>query len=264
LAHRARVVLQVGHVERFNPLWTVALPRLDSPTLIEATRCGPFSFRSTDIGVVLDLMIHDIDLALSLVDSPLRRVEATGLALLGRHEDLANARLTFENGAVASLTASRLHPTPARTINVWSRGCLANLDLAARSGILTRPSEPLRRGEFDLERLSPAEQHEFKASFSEHLAVEHVEAPPADAITAELQDFARAIHTGSLPRVSGVQGRNAIAVAEDILARLKKSPPASSLPSQPQPQPQPLPNIIPAPHWLMKPAIAPREHREAG
>jgi len=77
---------------------------------------------------------------------------------------------------------------------------------------------------------------------------------------AELEDFARAIHTGSLPRVSGVQGRNAIAVAEDILARLKKPQAGSSRP----PQFQPLPNIIPAPHWLMKPALAPREHREAG
>jgi predicted dehydrogenase len=260
LAHRSRVVLQVGHVERFNPLWTVALPHLDSPSLIEAARSGPFSFRSTDIGVVLDLMIHDIDLALSLVDSPLRRVEATGLALLGRHEDLANARLIFENGAVASLTASRLHPTPARTISIWSRGCLANLDLAARSGILTHTSEPLRRGQFNIEKLGPAEALEFKANFSQHLAVQHIEAPPADAITAELEDFARAIHTGSLPRVSGVQGRNAIAVAEDILARLKKSQPASSLPAQ---SPA-LPSIIPAPHWLMKPSAAAREHREAG
>jgi predicted dehydrogenase len=259
-AERARAVLQVGHVERFNPLWAAALPHLAPPTYIEATRCGPFSFRSTDIGVVLDLMIHDIDLALSLVNSPLRRVDATGLALLGRHEDLANARLVFENGTVASLTASRVHPTPLRTINVWSRDCLASLDLAARTGVLTHPNEPLRRGEFDIEQLTPDGRHEFKTRFSEHLATQHIEAPAADAITAELEDFARAIRTGSLPRVSGVQGRNAIAVAEDILARLRRSPAASAS----TPAASPLPNIIPAPHWLMRPARAAREHREAG
>jgi predicted dehydrogenase len=259
-AQRFRCVLQVGHVERFNPLWTAALPHLAPPSYLEATRSGPFSFRSTDIGVVLDLMIHDIDLALSLVDSPLRRVEATGLALLGRHEDLASARLVFENGAVAQLTASRVSTTPTRTINIWSRECLASLDLAARTGTLMRPSEALRRGEFDLLRLTPEGRQDFKAHLGEHLAVQYLEAPPADAITAELEDFARAIRTGSLPRVSGVHGRDAVAVAEDILARLRRPTASSSSP----PAAQPLPSVIPGPHWLMKPARTAGEQREAG
>ena len=109
---------------------------------------------------------------------------------------MANARLEFENGSVASLTASRVHATPTRTLNVWSRGCLASLDLAARHGVLTHTSEPVRRGELHVEQLSPGDLQEFKASFSRHVTIEHIEAPPADAITAELEDFARAIHTG--------------------------------------------------------------------
>ena len=97
-------LLQVGHVERFNPAFTSALPHLGTPKFISAVRRSGFSFRSTDIGVVLDLMIHDIDLVLSLVRSPVRQVEALGLSLFGRHEDVANARLAFENGCIAELT----------------------------------------------------------------------------------------------------------------------------------------------------------------
>ena len=115
-------MLQVGHVERFNPAFAAALPHLAAPQYVTAVRRSGFSFRSTDIGVVLDLMIHDIDLVLSLVRSPLRQVEALGLALFGRHEDVANARLAFENGCVAELSASRASRLPARTMDIWSSG----------------------------------------------------------------------------------------------------------------------------------------------
>ncbi len=150
LARRGGLILQAGHVERFNPAFAAALPDLREPKYIEAVRCGGFSFRSTDIGAVLDLMIHDLDLILSIVDSPLRRVDALGVALFGRHEDIVNARLSFESGCVASLSASRASHAAVRTLHVWSARGFTALDLAARAVSRVRPSAALLRGEIDV------------------------------------------------------------------------------------------------------------------
>jgi len=111
-AEKQGVVLQVGHVERFNPAFAAAAPYLVEPKYIEAVRASGFTFRSTDVGVVLDLMIHDIDLVLSLVGSPVQRVEAMGVSVLGGHEDAANARIQFASGCVATLSASRVSRAP--------------------------------------------------------------------------------------------------------------------------------------------------------
>ena len=120
-AKQNRVLLQVGHVERFNPAFVSVLPHVERPKYIEAVRAGNFTFRSMDIGVVLDLMIHDIDLVLSTVRSPLRRIQAVGISVLGAHEDVANARLEFRCGCVATLSASRVSYQPVT----------ANADLVA-------------------------------------------------------------------------------------------------------------------------------------
>ncbi|HEV3023964.1 MAG TPA: Gfo/Idh/MocA family oxidoreductase, partial [Pirellulales bacterium] len=151
-ARRKSLVLQVGHVERFNPALAAVLPHVRSPKYIEAVRRGPYTFRSTDIGAVLDLMIHDIDVVLSLVPSPLQRVEALGLSLFGRHEDVVNCRLTFADGCVAALGASRASRTSARTMHIWSRHGFAAVDFAARTATLVRPSETLLRRELDAEK----------------------------------------------------------------------------------------------------------------
>ncbi|OYW20849.1 MAG: hypothetical protein B7Z55_06695 [Planctomycetales bacterium 12-60-4] len=111
LAERHQTLLQVGHIERFNPAWKSAAPWCREPKYIRAERTSTFTFRSTDIGVVLDLMIHDLDLVLSLANSPIRSVEALGIGVMGDHEDAVQARLVFENGCVADLTASRISPT---------------------------------------------------------------------------------------------------------------------------------------------------------
>ena len=175
LARRHGAVLQVGHVERFNPAFASVLPHVGVPKYISAVRRSGFSFRSTDIGVVLDLMIHDIDLVLSLVRSPLRHVEALGLALFGRHEDVANARLSFENGCVAELSASRASRTPARTMDVWSARTMASLDFGARAASVIHPSTAVLRREIDIERLVPAERNALKETLlAEHLPVEHL------------------------------------------------------------------------------------------
>ncbi len=128
LARRQRLVLQVGHVERFNPALAAASPHLRSPHYLEAVRASGFTFRSTDVGVVLDLMIHDLDVVLSLVRSELRRVDAMGISVLGGHEDVANARLEFANGCVAALSASRVSYEPVRHMQIWSlAACLPRL-----------------------------------------------------------------------------------------------------------------------------------------
>ena len=132
LARRRHVVLQVGHVERFNPGLVSVERRLAEPKFIEARRQSGYTFRSTDVGVVLDLMIHDIDVALSLVKSPVVQVDALGVSVMGDHEDMVSARLRFANGAVANLTASRMSYAPARTMQVFTATGFASIDFATR------------------------------------------------------------------------------------------------------------------------------------
>ncbi len=265
LARRQGVVLQVGHVERFNPAFVAALPHLSAPKYITAVRRSGFSFRSTDIGVVMDLMIHDIDLVLSLVRSPLRQVEALGLALFGRHEDVANTRLAFENGCVAELSASRASRAPARAMDVWSSRSLASIDFTARTVNLVRPSEAVLRREIDIERLSMAEREAMKDRLlAEHLPLDQLTAEPRDAITAELADFAESIQYGRLPQVTGEAGRDAVDVAQRVLAKIARHAWDGSSDGVVGPQLAPARQIIPGPHWGRKPSSAPIERREAG
>ena len=126
-ARRQGAIVQVGHIERFNPAWNQAdvVPLLRSPKYIDATRTSGYTFRSTDIGVVLDMMIHDLDLVLHFANSPVRQVQALGISVLGDHEDVAKARLEFANGCVANLSASRVSYQPVRQMQVWSEhGCV--------------------------------------------------------------------------------------------------------------------------------------------
>ncbi|MEX2119132.1 MAG: Gfo/Idh/MocA family oxidoreductase [Pirellulales bacterium] len=264
MARRQGAVLQVGHVERFNPAFAAVLPHVRDPKYIDSVRSGSFTFRSTDIGVVLDLMIHDIDLVLSLVRSPLRRVEALGVSIFGRHEDAANARLSFENGCTATLSASRASRTAARVMQIWSRQLFARVDFADRSAELVRPSDALLSRQLDVDHLLPEEKARLKENlFAEHLPLERIQAEPADALTAELLDFADSIRAGRAPRVTGEQGRDAIDVAEQILSKIA----AHAWDGRPEgpvgPLAGPAPRIIRSPHWGLKtPTTSPR--REAG
>ncbi len=192
LARREQVVLQVGHVERFNPALAAAAPHARNPKFIEAVRASGFTFRSMDVGVVLDLMIHDIDVVLSLVRSPVRSVDALGAAILGGHEDVAHARLEFESGCVANLSASRVSYEPARKMQIWSSRAYASVDFGTRTTTLVRPSEALLRGEFQAHRLTPEQTEHYKT----HLAEEHLPKTQqtfaaVDALGLELQDFVR-------------------------------------------------------------------------
>ena len=141
LAEKRGAVLQTGHVERFNPAWKHLRESLHAPKYIEGIRSSGFTFRSTDVGVILDLMIHDIDLVLSLVGrARVRRVEAMGVSVMGGFEDVASARFEFESGCVAFLRASRISRQPARRMHVWASGGFGEIDFASRTAAITRPS----------------------------------------------------------------------------------------------------------------------------
>src|SRR5262249_14987346 len=151
LARASGAVLQVGHIERFNPVLR-ALDQLPiRPKYVNAERLSTFSFRSIDIGVVLHLMLHDLDLLLRLIAARVRSVAAVGVSLFGETEDVANARIEFQDGSVANLTASRASYATVRKMRIWGAEGYASLDFAAQQATLVRPSEQLRRGrlEFD-------------------------------------------------------------------------------------------------------------------
>jgi predicted dehydrogenase len=218
LANRQQTTLQVGHIERFNPAYEELLRRPMQPRYIECLRAGPYTGRSTDIGAVLDIMIHDLDLVLNLVGAPCRHVEALGVSVMGGHEDLAHARLTFANGCLANLTASRVNPQQARTMRVWSPEGFAALDFAARTLTLAQPSPALR-----LHGLPATARATLKDDlFTRHFPMREVScATGSDQLTCELEDFVAAVRLGRPPRVTGQAGRDALAVADAILHSIR-------------------------------------------
>jgi predicted dehydrogenase len=226
LARRRGVLLQVGHIERFNPALAALKAQRLRPKFIAAERLGTYTFRSTDIGVVHDLMIHDIDLLLSLVEAPVRSVTAVGVSLFGRHEDVANARITFEDGCVAELTASRASFNALRKMRVWSPEGYATLDFAARSATVVRPSDRLRQGQLDLDGLDLSQPASIKAHlFGKVFRVDHVPPPEAcDQLTLELEDFVGAIREGRAPRVTGDDALRAMQLADRVRTSLDLHP----------------------------------------
>lgn len=217
-AGRSGAVLQVGHIERFNPAFEEVQRLPLQPKYVACERCGGFTGRSTDVGAVLDLMIHDLDLVLALVRSPVHTVEALGAAVLGGCEDLARARLTFANGCVADLSASRVHPVPVRTMQVWAPEGFVGADFGRRKLTLTQPAEHLRQGRLDSRRLDASTAASLKAElFGRHLQVREVDCDAGDQLTRELQDFLHCVRTGARPRVDGRAGRDALALAVRVL-----------------------------------------------
>lgn len=216
-AQRSRVVLQVGHVERFNPAWTELRSRVHSPRFVECRREGTFTFRSTDVGVVLDLMIHDIDLVASLVRSPVVDVEASGAAWFGLREDVAYARLQFDNGCTAVFHASRMQPGVSRQMRLRSDAEIASVDFQTRTVQTTSIDLALQRGEIDVERMPAVDRDQIRQRLGELLKTETVTAEPCDAITAEQRDFADSIREGRRPLVSGADGLEAVRIAARIL-----------------------------------------------
>ncbi len=224
-ADRSGAVLQVGHVERFNPATRALREHRIEPRFIEATRVAPFSFRSADVGVVMDLMIHDIDLVLDLAGSPPKRVDAVGVPVLTRHEDIANARVVFENGCVANLTASRVAMKTDRRLRVFSPSSYLVVDFGERKGHLYEKSPELTVEKVMELRSGASSLADLKgAVFSDLLTVQELDVAPADALTDEIRSFLCCVRDGTEPEVSGRAGLAAVSLSLDIVAAIRRGP----------------------------------------
>ncbi len=223
LAAEKRLTLMVGHSERFNPV----IRALDAfgiqPRFIDCQRVSPFSFRSTDIGVVLDMMIHDIDLILHLVGSPLQAVHAVGVPVIdGEHEDLANARLVFGNGAVANATASRMALKVERKVRLFAPELYASLDLQNKTGRIIRPGPALSGGMDDLkEILARGVANPLELMMRGIVTMTELEGDDRQPLEVEDEAFLTAIATGAPPPVTGVHGRDALEAAQRIVNALE-------------------------------------------
>ncbi len=221
VAERQGALLQVGHVERFNPALQRVLPQIGQPKFIEAVRISGYPFRSTDVGVVLDLMIHDLDVVLSVVDAPVRSVEALGICALGECEDAANARVVFENGCVANFTASRISYRMERTTQFWGAQSFAMVDYGLRTTTTVSPTQRIQDRSIDLEQLTAEQKDHLRRNFfGELFEKETIEGAEGNAILNEQRDLIDSIRSGRSPRVSGRQGRDVLALAEQIVAAI--------------------------------------------
>jgi len=205
IARDNRLVLQVGHIERFNSVMQGIRERLQQPQFIESTRLAPFTLRATDVSVILDLMIHDIDLILDLVDSPLRTISASGISVLSNTIDIANARLEFENHCVANVTASRISRKRERKLRIFQKDAYLSADLQDKLLAVNR------KGKTDNpDGVKDITHEEFR--FEDN-----------DALNLEVLDFINAIRTGSRPQVSGEDGRRALQTAVSITTQIRDS-----------------------------------------
>jgi predicted dehydrogenase len=197
MASEKKLILQVGHVERFNPVLSALEARLSHPRFIEAHRLSPYPERSTDIGVVLDLMIHDLEVILHLVRSPVQTIDAVGVPVLSKSEDIANARLRFENGCVANITSSRISPERMRKIRVFQEDAYLSLDYQNQTGeVYRRALGRITRDKVEIEREEPLKR--------------------------ELTSFVECATTGREPRVSGFQATAALELAVKITEQIAK------------------------------------------
>jgi predicted dehydrogenase len=212
-ARTAKVLVQTGHVERFNRAVRAALPHIDRPGFVEINRLAPFNPRGADVAVVHDLMIHDIDLVHTVVGGTVVDVAAAGIPVLTPAVDIANARLTFDTGAVANITASRVSRERFRKLRIFQRSGYLSLDLAAGSGEFFR-----LKGDLNLASLAEAPRQ--LEDFMERIPLE---APEGEPLKLEFVSFVAAVR-GELPvAVTGEEGRDALAVASRIVAEIERA-----------------------------------------
>lgn len=216
LASRNGALVQTGHVERFNRAIRAAMPYVDRPRFLESDRLAPFNPRGSDVAVVLDLMIHDIDLLLTLVKSGAQDVAAVGIPVLTPFVDIANARITFHSGAVANVTASRVSRERMRKLRIFQPSGYLSLDLGAGNGEFYRI-----RGDVDLAELTKAPQA--LEAFVERIPLE---APEGEPLRLEFRSFLDAVLGRAPVTVSGADGREALAVAMRIVQEIERTRPA--------------------------------------
>jgi len=223
LARRNKTVVAVGHSERCNPV-VQAIKRLNiAPKFIEANRISPYPFRSTDVGVVLDVMIHDIDIILSLAASKIKKVSAVGVSVVEEQEDICSARITFENGCVANITASRLALKTERKVRVFSRQAYLTVDYLKKSGLIIKADpntnvvkwihEHKQAGDFDLTTVN----------WPDLLHIEQLDIDDKEPIRLEQEAFLRSVTNREfMPEVTAEEGLAALRCADKILASVKK------------------------------------------
>ena len=216
LARANGALVQTGHVERFNRAIRGALPFVDAPRFIESDRLAPFNPRGADVAVVLDLMIHDIDLVHTLVDGRAASVSAVGVPVLTPFVDIANARLTFDSGAVANITASRVSRERMRKLRIFQQSGYLSLDLGSGEGEFFR-----LRGDVDIAALAAAPLA--LEQFVERIPVRAEEGEP---LRLEFESFLAAVRGESPVTVTGEAGREALSVALQIVADIERSLPS--------------------------------------
>ena len=208
---------QVGHVERFNPAFQAAKSSIANPMFIEVHRLAEFNPRGTDVSVVLDLMIHDIDVLLSVVDSPVKHIEASGVAVISKSPDITNARIEFENGCVANLTASRISMKNMRKSRFFQKDAYISVDfLEKKVQVIHMKDAPEEVSEYDM-ILQNAEGERKQIYF------EYPEVQPTNAILEELETFADAIEHNTTPVVTFLQGTKALRLAKDIVTKIEEN-----------------------------------------
>ncbi|MGH7466127.1 MAG: Gfo/Idh/MocA family protein, partial [Longimicrobiales bacterium] len=222
-ADAAGVLVMIGHVERFNAALRACEPYLEEPLFVESHRLAPFNARGTDVAVVLDLMIHDVDLVLSLMKRPVSSLSAVGVPVLTPSVDIANARLEFEGGGVANLTASRVSLERMRKIRFFQRSGYISLDLAAGKGEYLR-LKPGVAAQMALLTAVPAAGAADRAPLGIQDLVERVsfEGDGTEPLARELERFIEAVRGEAIVPVSGHDGRRALAVALDIVERTQR------------------------------------------
>jgi predicted dehydrogenase len=208
----------VGHIERFNPVMR-AMSRLEiRPRFIEVTRISPMTFRSIDVGVVLDMMIHDIDIVLRLAGSKVARVDAIGVSVLGDVEDICNARLTFENGCVANMTASRLALKTERRMRVFSSDAYVSLDYQKKYGLVARRSQNIEAIREAAAKIRSGEITDLsELNYADIVHVEELVIDDIEPLRAELESFVATVRGQKPPEVSVEDGLAAVETATRIV-----------------------------------------------
>ena len=205
IAKRQKVILQVGHIERFNSVMIGVEEELAEPQFIESTRLAPFNLRATDVSVILDLMIHDIDIILELVNSPISHISASGLSVISDTIDIANARIEFENGCVANVTANRISQKNERKLRIFHKNAYLSADFQNKIVAINRKGETNNEAGFK-------NVDHYERQFEDN-----------DALNLEVLDFVKAIKTGGQPRVDGSAGKRALETAFKITSLITRN-----------------------------------------
>ncbi len=222
---KGKALIQVGHIERFNPA-VRAMGRLGiTPRFLEVTRISPLTFRSIDVGVVLDMMIHDIDIVLQLANSTAEKIDAVGVSVIGHVEDICNARITFANGCVANLTASRLAMKTERKLRIFSMDAYVSIDYQKKYGIFVRRSGNVDSIRDTVAKIRSGEIEDLsQVNFADLVNIEELQIDDIEPLRAELDSFIDAVEGKAAAPVTGEAGLAAVALAERIVATVKENP----------------------------------------